>query len=62
MDQLNTATWRKAGRSTSNGGACVEVASAPDAIVVRDSKDPLGPVLIMTLAHFRRLTDTLKGD
>jgi hypothetical protein len=62
MDHLNTGTWRKAGHSTSNGGACVEVASAPGAVAVRDSKDPQGPVLVVPLAHFRHLTDTLKGD
>jgi hypothetical protein len=44
-------TWRKSSRSTSNGGACVEVAripaGAPDAgrIAARDSKHPDGPQL-----------------
>jgi len=40
-------TWRKASRSTSNGGGCVEIAQFPDAAVgVRDSKDPEGPKLV----------------
>jgi hypothetical protein len=35
--------------SYSNGGdACVEVAPAPDRVLVRDSKDPDGPVLAVT--------------
>jgi len=38
------SAWRKAQRSVANG-ACVEVASMPEVIAVRDSKDPSGPVL-----------------
>ena len=38
-------TWHK---STHSGdqGACVEVAVDADAVAVRDSKDPAGPVLV----------------
>ncbi|GAA1646661.1 DUF397 domain-containing protein [Actinoplanes couchii] len=35
--------WRKSTHSSS--GACVEVAPQPEQIMVRDSKDPGGPVL-----------------
>jgi hypothetical protein len=35
--------WRKSSRSSS--GACVEIAPRRDTILVRDSKDPRGPVL-----------------
>ncbi|MEU8263258.1 DUF397 domain-containing protein [Micromonospora sp. NPDC048999] len=46
MDKLNGARWRKSTRSSSNGGACVEVAdNLPGVIGVRDSKDPTGPIL-----------------
>lgn len=41
----STPGWMKSSRSTGNG-ACVEVKSpAVEAVVVRDSKDPQGPVL-----------------
>ena len=39
--------WRKSSRSSS--GACVEVAPRPDAILVRDSKNPEGAIL--TFGH-----------
>ncbi|MFI9361228.1 DUF397 domain-containing protein [Kitasatospora sp. NPDC053057] len=37
--------WFKSSYSTSDGGECVEVASCPAAIHVRDSKDKVGPTL-----------------
>lgn len=41
----STPSWVKSSRSTGNG-ACVEVKSpVAEAVVVRDSKDPHGPVL-----------------
>jgi len=49
--------WRKASYSTTNGGGCVEVAtSLPGIIVVRDSKDPDGPVLTFTPAEWEAFT------
>ncbi|MES9607078.1 DUF397 domain-containing protein [Actinomadura sp. NPDC000929] len=53
MDLSNVA-WRRSSRSTSSGGNCVELADAADALVaVRDSKDPAGPVLLLTRAALR---------
>jgi Domain of unknown function (DUF397) len=42
-------TWKKASKSGSNGGQCVEVARLDDGTVgIRDSKNPDGPVLRFT--------------
>ncbi len=40
--------WKKSSKSGSNGGACVEVRRYGEAIQVRDSKDPTGPILRFT--------------
>jgi Domain of unknown function (DUF397) len=46
---LTRAEWRKSTRSGDNGGACVEVArNLPGVVAVRDSKNPDGPVLIVS--------------
>jgi hypothetical protein len=39
-----TAGWRKASYSIANG-ACVETASTPGSVLVRDTTDRSGPVL-----------------
>ncbi|OSZ60337.1 DUF397 domain-containing protein [Streptomyces pharetrae CZA14] len=40
--------WIKSSYSTSDGPDCVEVATAPARILVRDSKNPDGPRLALT--------------
>ncbi|MFE9097805.1 DUF397 domain-containing protein [Streptomyces sp. NPDC007264] len=40
--------WIKSSYSTAEGPDCVEVAAAPDRILVRDSKNPHGPRLALT--------------
>jgi hypothetical protein len=52
--------WCKSSYSSDQGGACVEVAACPDAVHVRDSKDPGGPMLTVTpdaWAAFVRFAD-----
>ena len=46
-------TWHKSSRSGSSGGNCVELASLEDKVAVRDSKDPEGPVLVVSRAALR---------
>lgn len=52
---LSQAQWRKAGRSSSTGSDCVEVADVTEAIAVRDSKDPGGLVLLIGREAWRDL-------
>lgn len=44
--------WRKSSRSSDTGTNCVEVAFVPDAVAVRDSKDPNGPMLTFSTSTF----------
>ncbi|TDC62410.1 DUF397 domain-containing protein [Actinomadura sp. GC306] len=46
-------TWRKSSRSGSSGGSCVELAQVKDRVAIRDSKDPHGPVLVVSRAVLR---------
>ncbi|MEU8123242.1 DUF397 domain-containing protein [Spirillospora sp. NPDC049024] len=50
---LTNAKWRKSTYTTSNGGNCVELADAAGAVAVRDSKDPDGPVLLLSRTALR---------
>ena len=55
------AYWRKSSHRSGNG-ACVEVTHLPEAIAVRDSKDPPGPKLIFAPADRRAfVSDVRKG-
>jgi len=44
---LARAAWRKSTRSGQDGN-CVEAASLPGIVAMRDSKNPHGPVLTFT--------------
>lgn len=57
---LTGAVWRKSTRSGDNGGACVEVAVQHHVVAVRDSKDPTGPVLMLSSADWRTFTGAVK--
>ncbi|MFG2085207.1 MULTISPECIES: DUF397 domain-containing protein [unclassified Spirillospora] len=58
---LSGVAWRKASRSTENGGNCVELAPVNGLIAIRDSKDPSGPKLLVNRKDFRRFVETLEN-
>jgi hypothetical protein len=49
---LANAEWQKSSRSGPYSDNCVEVAFVDDAIAMRDSKHPEGPVLIFTQSEW----------
>jgi hypothetical protein len=57
---LTGAVWRKSIRSSGSGN-CVEVAELGDAVAVRDSKNPGGPVLIFAPEEWRAFVGGVKG-
>ncbi|WP_132876888.1 DUF397 domain-containing protein [Tamaricihabitans halophyticus] len=59
MDFLG-APWRKSSFSGDGGQAnCVEVALAPGAVAVRDSKNPRGPHLLIAPSSWRSFTNRI---
>jgi hypothetical protein len=58
MDEMK---WRKSSYTGANGGDCVEVAELDSLIAVRDSKDPDGPRLALTVDQWRTLISRVKG-
>ncbi|GGP77306.1 DUF397 domain-containing protein [Saccharothrix coeruleofusca] len=54
-------TWRKSSHSGGNGGDCVEVAHRVSRTLVRDSKNPDGPVLGFGAKSFTGFLVALKG-
>ena len=53
-------TWRKA--SASGGTSCVEVAVNGAGALVRDSKDPDGPVLTISAGAWRALLEDIRHE
>jgi Domain of unknown function (DUF397) len=55
------SNWRKSSYSSGQGGECVEVASAPGHVAVRDTKDNgTGPVLRVGAADWSRFMKSIK--
>ncbi|MEV5571277.1 DUF397 domain-containing protein [Spirillospora sp. NPDC052269] len=57
---LTRAHWRKSSRSNGSGGACVEVASVPAVVAVRDSKNPHGGNLVFTRGTWKAFSQDVK--
>lgn len=51
--------WTKSSYSAAQGN-CIEVGRLEDAVVVRDSKDPDGPVLSLTRTQWATFIQALK--
>jgi hypothetical protein len=55
-------TWVKSSYSGGQGGNCVEVArNLPGAVAVRDSKDPHGPILVLSRDQWASFTARLQA-
>ncbi|WP_327430755.1 DUF397 domain-containing protein [Streptomyces sp. NBC_01236] len=55
--ELVAATWIKSSYSDNDGGNCVEIAPGfPDFVPVRDSKNPDGPVMVVTRSAWSAFT------
>jgi hypothetical protein len=51
--------WRKSSYSGGNCGGCVEVASTPGVVLVRDTTNRAGEVLAVPAAVWQRFTSSL---
>lgn len=49
--------WFKSSYSSSEGGDCLEVATTPTTIHIRDSKTPTGPTLALSLSTWSEFLD-----
>ncbi|MWA05573.1 DUF397 domain-containing protein [Actinomadura sp. LD22] len=56
---LAAVRWRKSTYSN-NGGSCIEVAALGPTRLIRDSKDPQGPVLAVSPNAWTSLLTTIK--
>lgn len=51
--------WRKSSYSGNGGGECVEIGKA-DCVLVRDTQDRTGPVLVFSPAAWERFAGQVK--
>jgi len=53
-------TWRKSTYSGGNGSNCVEVGQTAGLVLVRDTKDHAGAVLVLSPQAWRRFAATVR--
>jgi Domain of unknown function (DUF397) len=56
---VEVGDWRKSSYSD-NGGNCIEVGEAWRGVLVRDTQDPHGPVLVFTTGVWRRFAGQVR--
>ncbi|MBV6700635.1 Scr1 family TA system antitoxin-like transcriptional regulator [Kitasatospora aureofaciens] len=56
------APWRKSSYSGNNGGNCIEVTDGSPGQLVRDSKDPEGPILSFTPTAWQSFVEAVRTD
>ena len=57
---MNELSWVKSSYSTGTSANCVEIAALRDGSrAVRDSKDPNGPMLVLSRGHWATLCGSL---
>ncbi|MGW4028403.1 DUF397 domain-containing protein [Streptomyces sp. NPDC004838] len=59
--QLTDAHWFTSSYSNNQGGECVEAAKLPNAIAVRDSKNPEGPAFIFESGAWTGFVSSVKA-
>jgi Domain of unknown function (DUF397) len=59
--EMSAVTWRKSRRSNASGN-CVEVAALAEGqrLAIRDSKNPSGPVLLVSTDDWRSFMSSLR--
>jgi hypothetical protein len=57
----STLSWRKSSAS-GGGNECVEIACRGSSVLVRDSRDPSGPVLAFTPTQWSAFVGHLQGE
>jgi hypothetical protein len=60
MESMSNTPWRKSSYSGGNGGECVEVADAANAVLVRDTTDREGCTLSVPAGAWKAFTATLR--
>ncbi|UNO40304.1 DUF397 domain-containing protein [Streptomyces sp. MST-110588] len=53
--------WRKSSYSGASGGNCLEFAAGHENVPVRDSKDPRGPVLLLSTSAWTEFVGWVAG-
>ena len=57
--QRDRSAWRTS--SHSSGGACVQLRLGPDSVMIRNSRDPEGAVLVFDLAAFKGFLEAVRA-